>query len=125
MKGFATVAVISILAVSLIAGCSGVDAYTDSEQVINTTVNQEFTIALDSNPTTGYDWEASYDENMISLEKEEYNPDEKAPGLLGAGGTQYYRFQALKVGETEITVTYKRSWETEYYEQKVFTVDIK
>jgi len=46
------------------------------------------------------------------------------PHLLGAGGTQYYRFQALKVGETEITVTYKRSWETEYYEQKVFTVDI-
>ena len=125
MKGFATVAVISILMVSLIAGCGGVDAYTDSEQVINTTVNQEFIIALDSNPTTGYDWEVSYDENMISLEKEEYNPDEKAPGLLGAGGTQYYRFQALKVGETEITVTYKRSWETGYDEQKVFTVDIK
>ena len=125
MKGFATVAVISILMVSLIAGCGGVDAYTDSEQVINTTVNQEFTIALDSNPTTGYNWEASYDENMLSLEKEEYNPDEKAPGLLGAGGTQYYRFQALKVGETEITVTYKRSWETESAEQKVFTVDIK
>ena len=125
MKGFATVAVISILMVSLIAGCGGVDAYTDSEQVINTTVNQEFTIALDSNPTTGYNWEASYDENMLSLEKEEYNPDTKAPGLVGAGGTQYYQFQALKVGETEITVTYKRPWEPGYDEQKVFTVDIK
>ena len=125
MKGFATVAVISILVVSLIAGCGGVEVYADSEQVINTTVNQEFIIALDSNPTTGYGWEASYDENMLSLEKEEYNPDAKAPGLVGAGGTQYYQFQALKVGETEITVTYKRSWETEYYEQKVFTVDIK
>ena len=124
MKGFATVAGISILVVSLIAGCGGVEAYTDSEQVINTTVNQEFTIALDSNPTTGYGWEVSYDENMLSLEKEEYNPDEKEPGLVGAGGTQYYRFQALKVGETEITVTYKRSWETEYAEQKVFSVDI-
>ncbi len=129
MKGFATVAVISILVVSLIAGCGGVcggvEVYTDSEQVINTTVNQEFIIALDSNPTTGYGWEASYDENMLSLEKEEYNPDEKEAGLVGAGGTQYYQFKALKVGETEITVTYKRSWETEYAEQKVFTVDIK
>jgi len=125
MKGFATVAVISILAVSLIAGCGGVAAYTNSEQLINTTVNQEFTIALDSNPTTGYGWEASYDENMLSLEKEEYNPDVKVPGLVGAGGTQYYHFKALKVGETEITVTYKRSWETESAEQKVFTVDIK
>lgn len=125
MKGFATVAVISMLVVSLIAGCSGAVAYTDPERVINTTVNQEFTIALDSNPTTGYNWEVSYDENMLSLEKEEYNPDAKAPGLLGAGGTQYYRFKALKVGETEITVTYKRSWETGYAEQKAFTVDIK
>jgi len=82
MKGFATVVVISILMVSLIAGCGGVEAYTDSEQVINTTVNQEFTIALDSNPTTGYGWEASYDEDMLSLEKEEYNPDVKVPGLV-------------------------------------------
>jgi len=47
------------------------------------------------------------------------------PHLLGAGGTDYYQFKALKVGETEITVTYKRSWETESAEQKVFTVDIK
>ncbi len=126
MKGFATVVMASIMVVFLIAGCGGgVKAYTDSEQVINTTVNQEFIIALDSNPTTGYDWEASYDENMLSLEKEEYNPDEKEAGLVGAGGTQYYHFKALKVGETEITVTYKRSWETEYAEQKVFTVDIK
>lgn len=125
MKRFATVAMISILAVSLIAGCGGVGVYTDPGQVINTTVNQEFIIALDSNPTTGYDWEASYDENMFSLEKEEYNPDEKEPGLVGAGGTQYYQFKALKTGETEITVTYKRSWETEYAEQKIFTVDIK
>ncbi len=125
MKGFATVAVISMLVVSLIAGCSGAVAYTDPERVINTTVNQEFTIALDSNPTTGYNWEVSYDENMLSLEKEEYNPDAKAPGLLGAGGTQYYRFKALKVGATEITVTYKRSWKTGYAEQKAFTVDIK
>jgi len=47
------------------------------------------------------------------------------PHLLGSGGTQHYQFKALKVGETEITVTYKRSWETGYAEQKVFTVDIK
>ena len=30
---------------------------------------------MDSNPTTGYGWEASYDENMLSLEKEEYSPN--------------------------------------------------
>jgi len=125
MKGFAAVAVISILVVPLIAGCGGVEVYTDSEQVINTTVNQEFIIALDSNPTTGYDWEASYDENMLSLGKKEYKPYKTEHAPIGSGGTDYYQFKALKVGGTEITVTYKRSWETEYAEQKVFTVDIK
>ena len=93
--------------------------------MINTTVNQEFTIALDSNPTTGYSWEASYDGNILSLVKKEYKQKETMPGMVGVGGTQYYQFQALKTGETEITVTYKRSWKTGYYEQKVFTVDIK
>lgn len=107
--------------------------YTDPEQVINTTVNQEFIIALDSNPSTGYTWEASYDKSMLGLEKEWYIPKFPMPGpslvpvpvVVGAGGTQYYQFKALKVGQTEITVTYKRSWETEYAEQKAFAVDIK
>ena len=80
MKGFATVAVISILVVSLIAGCGGVEVYADSEQVINTTINQEFIIALDSNPTTGYGWEASYDEDMLSLEKRNIIPMKRKRG---------------------------------------------
>ena len=53
--------------------------------------------------------------------------DEKATGLVGAGGTQYFRFKALKTGETEITLVYKRSWEesTPQDVTKVFTVNIR
>ena len=109
----------------LIAKAKEIEVYTDPEQVINTTVNQEFIIALYSNPSTGYAWEASYDGNMLSLEKEEYIPKETLPGMVGIGGTQYYQFKVLKMGQTQITVTYKRPWETEYAEQKVFTVNIK
>lgn len=116
----------SILAVCLIAGCGGwVKTYVDREKTISTSVNQEFVIALDANPTTGYDWEESYDGNMLRLVEKKYNPDEKAPGLVGASGTQYFRFKTLKTGKTEITVTYKRPWETESAAQIVFNVDIK
>ena len=126
MKKFWVLAMTSIVAVSLLAGCGGgVQTYIDVEKTISTCVNQEFVIALDSNPTTGYGWEESHDENMLSLVEEEYEPDEKAEGLVGAGGTQYFRFKALKSGKTEITVTYKRVWETESAEEKVFTVDIE
>jgi len=130
MKRFLVLVMASILVACLIAGCGGgVKTYVDTEKTISVSVDQEFVIALDSNPTTGYDWEESYDDSMLWLDEVEskYVPDEKAAGLVGAGGTQYFRFKALKVGETEITLVYKRLWEdpTPQDVTKVFSVDIK
>jgi len=45
--------------------------------------------------------------------------------IVGAGGVDYFRFKALKAGETQITMVYKRSWEETWIEQKVFTVNIE
>ena len=126
MKKFMVLVVASILMVSLLTGCGGgAKAYIDPDKTISVGVNQEFVIALDSNPTTGYDWEESYDESALKLVEDRYEPDEKAEGLVGAGGTQYFTFKALKAGQTEITLVYKRSWETEILEQKVFDVNVK
>jgi len=127
MKRFLVAAMTSILAVGLLAGCAGgIETYTDADKTISANINQEFVIALDSNPTTGYNWEESYDETMLKLVESKYELGKQAKeGAVGAGGTQYFRFQALKTGKTEITLTYKRSWETESAEQNVFSVDIK
>ena len=114
------------LIVCFMAGCyGGAKTYTDESKTITVGVEQEFVIALDSNPTTGYDWEETHDESMLALVEDKYEPDEKAEGLVGAGGTQYFRFIALKKGNTEITLVYKRSWETESAEEKVFNVSIR
>ncbi len=127
MKRLLASVLTSILAVSLIAGCrGGIKTYTDAEKTISTTVNQEFIIALDSNPTTGYNWEASYEESILKLVDSKYEMGKQSQaGLVGAGGTQYFQFKVLKTGKSEITVTYKRSWETDFAEQKVFNIDIK
>ncbi len=113
----------------LLAGCGAeVKAYTDPEEAIDISASNEFIIliALESNPTTGYSWQASYDETMLELVEETYELGEYAKiGLVGAGGTELFRFKALKKGEAEITMVYKRSWETEILEQKVFTVAVK
>jgi len=127
MKRLLVTATTSILAIGLLAGCAGgIETYTDADKTINANVNEEFVITLDSNPTTGYNWEEDYDEAMLKLVESKYEMSKQAEeGMVGAGGTQYFRFQALKTGKTEITLTYKRSWETESADQKVFTVDIQ
>lgn len=125
MRKLLALAVVSILGICLTAGCgSGIKTYTEEERTISIGVNREFVIALDSNPTTGYGWEQSHDDSILKLVEDKYEADRKAAGLVGVGGTQYFRFKALKTGKTEVKVAYKRPWEKETAKQKVFNVDI-
>ena len=127
MKKFLVLFLVTVMAVSLVTGCGGgVKTYTDSGQTIGVGIDKEFVIALGSNPTTGYRWQASYDEAMIELVESKYEPGKQAKeGAVGAGGVEYFTFKALKQGQTGITLDYLRPWEKESIEQKAFTVDIK
>jgi inhibitor of cysteine peptidase len=129
MKKSLVLAVVPVLLAGLATGCaSQVKAYYNPEEPIGSDINKEFVIliALESNPTTGYSWEAKYDETKLELVEETYELGEYAKqGLVGAGGTELFRFRALAKGEAQITMEYKRPWETQILEQKVFTVDIK
>jgi len=118
---------VTVVAICLMAGCTReVKTYSDSGQTIDIGVNQEFVIALGSNPTTGYSWQESHDENILELVEKTYELGEEAKqGLVGAGGVDYFRFKTLKTGETEITLVYKRPWEEESLDQKIFKVNIK
>lgn len=119
-------ATVAALTICSVAGCVGeVKTYTDSGQAIDIGVGQEFVIALGSNPTTGYSWQESYDENMLELVKWSYE-EEAEEDLVGAGGIEYFCFRALEAGETEITLVYKQPWEGGGIgETKVFTVNIE
>jgi inhibitor of cysteine peptidase len=127
MKKFSVLTGVALMTVLMLAGCIGqIKTYTDSGQTIDIGVNQEFVIALGSNPTTGYSWQANYDETTLRLVEKTYEPGEAAKeGTVGAGGIEYFRFQALQAGKTEITLTYKRPWEEEKLDQKVFVVNTK
>jgi predicted secreted protein len=116
---------IPVLVACLLAGCISVETYEDEGQAIDTEVNQEFVIALGSNLTTGYGWQASYDETMLELVEWVYK-DEAGEGLVGAGGVEYFRFEALKTGRTEIKLVYERTWEEEeIIDQKTFVIHIR
>jgi inhibitor of cysteine peptidase len=71
-------------------------------------------------------WQESHDETILELVEKTYKLGEEAKqGAVGAGGVEYFRFKTLKAGKTEITMVYKRPWEEESIDQKVFTVNIK
>jgi inhibitor of cysteine peptidase len=119
-----------ILSISLITGCSGsaIKAYSDPEETIDSNISKQFIvlIALESNPSTGYSWEAEYDDAMLELLEETFEPGEYAKeNIVGAGGTELFCFKGLGKGKTEITFNYKRSWESEVLDTKVFTVEVK
>jgi inhibitor of cysteine peptidase len=116
-----------IAAALTVAGCVGVaKTYDDPGQTVDIEAKQEFIIALGSNPSTGYSWQASYDETRLKLVggESEYK-EATSEGVVGGGGIEYFRFKALKAGQTEITLTYQQPWEGgSIGETKVFTVNV-
>jgi inhibitor of cysteine peptidase len=128
MKKVLVLVAVVVLTLGLVAGCAGVKTYKDVGDNIDISVGQEFIIALSSNPTTGYSWQASYDETMLELVGGEstYEPEETDEEVVGGGGTEFFRFKALKAGGVEITMTYAQHWEGgEVGDTKVFTGTIE
>jgi predicted secreted protein len=80
-------------------------------KVIEVQAGQNFTIILKANATTGYQWQFAkpLDENLVQLISSKYLADKI--NLVGAGGKQIWLFKALKVGQTNISFKYVRSWE--------------
>jgi inhibitor of cysteine peptidase len=118
-----------LLLTGLFSGCSSqsqqAKEYTDPTQGIEVSAGSQFIIVLESNPTTGFKWEASFDTSLLKLTKSDYKQSETKPGLVGAGGKEYFTFEGLKKGIDKIIMTYKRSWEQGSANQKVFNVVIK
>ena len=92
----------------------------------NTIGKKTVEIDLESNPTTGYQWQ--YDTNEDSIIKEVskvYKKDDVQEGITGSGGTDIWTFEGLKEGSTEVTFKYLRPWEGEAIKTRIFifTVD--
>lgn len=80
-------------------------------------------IQLEGNPTTGYSWESSVGSRAVlnPTNDGDFKPSSSA---LGAGGTYTFQYQALAPGRTDVTLVYRRSWETGVEPLKTFQVTI-
>jgi inhibitor of cysteine peptidase len=84
------------------------------------------TLNLESNPTTGYSWQLAkpLDNRLVKLLGHRYCPQKAAPGVVGSGGIEIWRFKALRAGQTQINLKYCRPWEKGIAPAKTKKIDI-
>lgn len=71
-------------------------------------------VTLDSNVTTGFQWQLSsgMNEAVLALGSHEYqDPDKSDDGILGAGGREVWTFNAVGKGKTQVDLEYRQAWE--------------
>jgi len=85
-------------------------------------LNEDFTISLESNPTTGYVWEALFDSAFLDLKKKDFKASDAKS--VGAGGTEIFTFVPIRTGKTKITMVHKRPWESISLEERSFPIEI-
>lgn len=99
-------------------------AELDTEKLIEVRAGDSFIIKLEENPSTGFTWHFSTDnDDIVMLNSDQFIPP-KTEDLVGAAGTHEYKFLAFKAGETKVKFDYYQDWEPENVE-KTFVYSIK
>ncbi|MGZ6346699.1 MAG: protease inhibitor I42 family protein [Anaerolineales bacterium] len=83
----------------------------DKGSQVSLKVGGQIVITLDSNPSTGYSWEAQGLDKTIFKQVGEATFISSDPGLVGAGGALTITFNVLKAGTAPLTLVYHRPWE--------------
>jgi len=76
-------------------------------------VGETFTVSLKANHTTGFSWglDGKADATVLRQVSTDYINDTHLPGMVGYGGTERWKFQAMKQGTTVLHFLYRRPWE--------------
>ena len=111
----------------------GPPIYDNPTRPIEVGVNEEFIVAIDYEPTTEYFWQEHYDESALELLEStcvlctagELEVTPYTSFRVSGGAANFSRFEALRRGETEVTMVFKRPLEDIFAEQRVFKVIVE
>lgn len=106
--------VITCLVVAFIAGsvfAIEIGEYNDPAKQIKSEAGKIIIITLQSNKTTGYEWQLSgpLAVKVVDFMKSEYIVNKSR--LMGSGGTEIWSFRAIGAGAAKISFIYIRPWE--------------
>jgi len=120
-----------LLTVLLLTSCSGTakinTEVNDPELGIKAWVEDgsDLYIEAKGNPTTGYEWKASLEnEDVVELVVTEYQMDKSELEMVGVGGVYTFVYHAKTAGTARIVVSYARSWEIGAVKTAVFNVTV-
>lgn len=85
---------------------------TVETQVIEIQVGQNLEVVLEGNATTGYLWNftTEFDPMMMEFVEQKTLRDE-SKDIVGSGENNIWIFKAIKEGQANATLVYKRPWE--------------
>jgi inhibitor of cysteine peptidase len=116
-----------LLALLALAACPQRGAMADTAGApgrVTVHAGERFVVRLDANPTTGFGWRLATppDPSVATPAGSEYVP---APGdLVGSGGEETWRFDAVAPGHTRIVLEYVRPWEHDQPPARTHAVDV-
>jgi inhibitor of cysteine peptidase len=96
---------------------------TEKEENITIKTGQEFTITLDSNPTSGFKWHPVFNRSIINLVSHDFQSS--TANRVGSSGKDIFTFLAIKFGSDKLKMVYKRRWEEQFVAEKVFVIIVK
>lgn len=86
----------------------------DDGREIQLESGQILVLELEANPTTGFRWEVNkFDGAVLRLQGEPDFESSSEGDLVGAGGVEIFRFEALSSGVSALELIYHRTWEEE------------
>jgi len=81
----------------------------DNGKTLDVSVGAVVTIKLPENPSTGYEWQCTVDENVVEVMEDSFIPATR--NVIGAGGTRILKLNVIGSGEGKIIMDYMRAWE--------------
>ena len=100
----------------------------DSGTVLTCSKGDIITVQLESNPTTGYQWELTAPTDYLTILPSKpvfVSSSESHGSITGAPGYWICEFKALDGGDAPVSAVYRRSWEKDQPPAKRFDLLIR
>jgi inhibitor of cysteine peptidase len=95
----------------------------DDGNTVDLDIGDRLEITLDSNPTTGYQWETIGDisSHLRQLGESSYEPSGEG---IGSGGKTVFIFEAIGAGQTRLELVYRQPFDKETPPTKTFDLTV-